>query len=73
MEVNLENLFVAIGVKRGYTPSPPPQLVRPLILLSKSDLLHSKNIFTIKFRTPWTAPYNFQQHALEPIITIPMN
>ena len=40
MEVNLENLFVAIG----YTP--PPQLVRPLILLSQSDLFHSKNIVT---------------------------
>ena len=36
MEVNLENLFVAIG----YTP--PSQLVRPLILLSQSDLFHSK-------------------------------
>ena len=53
MEVNLENLFVAIG----YTPPPqlvrpPPQLVRPLILLSQSDLFHSKNIVTVKFRTP---------------------
>ena len=48
MEVNLENLFVAIG----YTPPPlPPELVRPLILLSQSDLFHSKNIVTVKFRT----------------------
>ena len=67
MEVNLENLFVAIG----YTP--PPQLVRPLILLSQSDLFHSKNIFTVKFRTPWTAPNNFRQHVLEPMSTIPVN
>ena len=36
----------------------PPQLVRPLILLSQSD------IFTVKFRTPWTAPNNSQQHVL---------
>ena len=49
MEVNLENLFVAIG----YTPPPlPPELLRPLILLSQSDLFHSKNIVTVKYRTP---------------------
>ena len=45
------NLFVAIG----YIPPPAPprsQLVRPLILLSQSDLFHSKNIVTVKFRTP---------------------
>ena len=33
-------------------PPPPPTSVRPLILLSQSDLFHSKNIVTVKFRTP---------------------
>ena len=56
---------------KGVTPH--PQLARPLILLSQSDLFHSKNIFTVKIRTPSTAPNNFQQHVLEPMITIPVN
>ena len=60
--------FLLLGFK-GVAPTPPPpfQLVRPLILLSQSD------IFTVKFRTPRTAPTNFQQLVLEPMITIPMN
>ena len=69
MKVNLENfVFCYWGLKGLRTPPPSsPQLVRPVILLLQSD------IFTVKFRTPWTAPNNFQQHVLEPMITIPMN
>ena len=60
-------VFCYWGLKGLHHPPPPFQLVRPLILLSQSD------IFTVKFRTPRTAPTNFQQLVLEPMITIPMN
>ena len=51
MEVNLEDLFVAIG----YTPSPPPTLTSktPNIIVTECFFFfHSKNIVTVKFRTP---------------------
>ena len=64
MKVNPENLFVATGVLKGLNPPPPPATSKTLNITPQSDLLHSKNIFTVKFRTSWTAPNNFQQHVL---------
>ena len=55
MEVNLENLFVAIG----YTPSPPT---------SKTP-----NIIVTEWFVSQQKYNNFQQHVLEPMITIPVN
>ena len=63
MEVNLENLFVAIG----YTPSPPTSKT-PNIIVTEWFVSQQKYCYW-----PWTAPNNFQQHVLEPMITIPVN